>query len=650
MSLLSRIGTPLTQWAKQVFDTTPAAVPPRAAALQVLENEPYASKCLSAEQAAELVKPGNKVFVGTACATPRTLIRALEAVRFPPPDVELIHFLTTDSIARDAQGAPVTQYRHQCFFVGMDMREAVKRGQAEYLPVSIAAVPELFNIGRFPLDVAFIQVSPPDRFGYVSLGVSVDVVVAAVQNARLVIAEVVPDMPWTMGYSTLHESQIHHFVPVDTPLIEYTHTVSETQVVERIARYIAGIIEDGSTLQIGLGRYPNEALRYLTDRKDLGIHSDVITDAILPLLERGILTGKHKTSDKGKIVTSFAMGSRQLYEVLDRNPLFSFQPMDMVCAVGTIASQHKMVSVTQAFAIDLTGQVCADQFEGEFYSGIAAQEEFLRGASRSPGGKPIICLASTTDDGKQSRIRPMLKAGEGVTVPRSDVHFVITEYGVAYLFGKSLRERAIALIQIAHPDHRQGLLDEAKQLGYLSPTHTLKNMRAYPVEDERTVQLKNGQTVMLRPARASDGNGIRQLFFGLPAADVYTRFFRTVHALSADDVERLCNHNYENEVGFVAVVGPREQEEIIGQACYFSNPSTNLADVAYLINPKWQSTGLGSALQQRILEHAQARGVRGFIADILPSNTKMIALAKKATDHITVEKEDDSLHVTMMFE
>ena len=175
-------------------------------------------------------------------------------------------------------------------------------------------------------------------------------------------------------------------------------------------------------------------------------------------------------------------------------------------------------------------------------------------------------------------------------------------------------------------------------------------MRAYPVEDERTVQLKNGQTVMLRPARASDGNGIRQLFFGLPAADVYTRFFRTVHALSADDVERLCNYNYENEVGFVAVVGPREQEEIIGQACYFSNPATNLADVAYLINPKWQSTGLGSALQQRILEHAQARGVRGFVADILPSNTKMIALAKKATDHITVEKEDDSLHVTMMFE
>ena len=355
-------------------------------------------------------------------------------------------------------------------------------------------------------------------------------------------------------------------------------------------------------------------------------------------------------SDQGKIVTSFAMGSRQLYEVLDRNPLFSFQPMDMVCAVGTIASQHKMVSVTQAFAIDLTGQVCADQFEGEFYSGIAAQEEFLRGASRSPGGKPIICLASTTDDGKQSRIRPMLKAGEGVTVPRSDVHFVITEYGVAYLFGKSLRERAIALIQIAHPDFRQGLLHEAQQLGYLSPTHTLKNMRAYPVEDERTVHLKNGQTVMLRPARASDGAGIRQLFFGLPAADVYTRFFRTVHALSADDVERLCNHNYENEVGFVAVVGPREQEEIIGQACYFSNPSTNLADVAYLINPKWQSTGLGSALQQRILEHAQARGVRGFIADILPGNTKMIALAKKATNHITVEKEDDSLHVTMMFE
>ncbi|MES2939236.1 MAG: GNAT family N-acetyltransferase [Pseudomonadota bacterium] len=616
--------------------------------MDMLQAEPYRSKLLSPAEAALKVGPGNRVFIGTACATPRALVAALEALRPSPPDVELIHFITNGAIAVNDAGEPVTRFRHRTFFVGSDVRAAVRRGIAEYLPISIARVPELFDRGRIPLDVAFIQVAPPDRFGYVSLGVSVDIVAAAVRNAKLVIAEVNPNMPWTIGDSALHASEIDHLVPVATPLIEYGHHVEE-EVVESIARYIAGTIEDGSTLQIGLGRIPNEALKYLVDRKDLGIHSDVITDSILPLLERGILTGKHKTQQRGKIVASMAVGSRKLYAVIDRNPLFSFQPMEAVCDPVRIAQQKKMVSVTQAFAVDLTGQVCSDQFEGEFYGGIAAQGEFLRGASRSEGGKPIICLASTTDDGETSRIRPRLLAGEAVTVPRADVHFVITEYGVAYLFGKPLRERAIALIQLAHPRFRHQLLEEAKQLGYLPADQTLQNMRPYPVEEERRVTLKEERAVMLRPARASDADGIRQLFFTLPDGDVYTRFFRRVRQLSHRDVERLCNFDYEKEVGFVAVTGPREQEVIVGQACYFINPTTNLADTAFLIDPAWQGTGLGTALQQRMVEHAKARGVRGFVADILPSNTRMIALARKGADHVTVQKDGDGVHVTMVF-
>jgi len=613
-----------------------------------LQSEPYRSKLCTAQEAAAKVKPGNRVFVGTACATPRALVKAMEDLPVAPADVQLIHFLTNGAIPHNAAGVPVTKYRHQTFFVGSDVRAAIKHGKAEYLPISIARVPELFNVGRFPLDVALIQVSQPDRFGYMSLGVSVDIVAAAVQNARLVVAEVNPDMPWTMGDSAIHHSQIHHLVQVSTPIIEYVHQFSEEEVVEHIARYIASAIEDGSTLQIGLGRIPNEALKYLEDRKDLGIHSDVITDAIIPLLEKGILTGKHKTQQKGKIVTSLALGSRKLYDILDRNPLFSFQPIDVVCNPYTISSQRKMVSVTQAFAVDLTGQVCSDQFEGEFYSGIAAQGEFLRGAAHSPGGKPIICLASTTDDGETSRIRSLLLAGEGVTVPRADVHYVITEYGIAYLFGKPMRERAIALIQLAHPKFRQQLLNEAKKLGYLAADQTLQNLRAYPVEEERTLALNNRQ-VMLRPARASDADGIRELFFKLPATDIYTRFFRRVQALSNRDIERLCNFSYENEVGFVAVTGPREQEVIIGQACYFVNLTTNLAETAFLIDPAWQGKGLGSAMQQRMVEHARARGLRGFVAEILPENSKMIALAHKGSDKVTRERDQDSVHVTMLF-
>lgn len=609
----------------------------------------YKDKLITAEAAARLVKPGQHIFVGTACATPRTLVAALEALPEPPAGVELIHFLTTGAVQKDASGRVTTRYRHRTFFVGVDMRTAIQQGVAEYVPVSIARVPELFRNGRIPVDVALIQVSAPDNFGYVSLGVSVDVVSAAVECAKLVIAEVNPAMPWTMGDSAVHLSKIDHLVEVEAKVFEHVHAPAEEEVVQRIARYIAGIIDDGSTLQIGIGRIPSEALNYLEDRRDLGIHSDVITDAIIPLLEKGILTGSQKSQQKHKIVTSFAFGSRRLFEIIDRNSLFSFQPMEAVCHPYTVSAQHKMVSVTQAFAVDLTGQACSDQFDGEFYGGIAAQGDFLRGASRSPGGKAIICLASVTDDGKTSRIRPQLLVGEGVSVARTDVHYVVTEYGIAYLFGKSVRERAVALIELAHPKFRSWLLEEAKKLGYLPADQTLQNMRAYPVEEERTVKLKNGKEVMLRPARASDAGGIRALFFKLPAGDVFTRFFRYVRSLTSADVQRLCNYSYENEVGFVAVTGPREHEIIIGQSCYFVDPSSNLAQTAFLVDPAWQGTGLGSALQTRMKEHAKARSLRGFTADVMPGNQKMIALARRCSDNISMEQDQDGVHVTMLF-
>jgi acyl-CoA hydrolase/L-amino acid N-acyltransferase YncA len=609
----------------------------------------YGDKIITAQQAAGKVRPGQRVFIGTACGTPRTLVGALEAMRDPPADVELFHFLTTNAVPHDSEGRCTTQFRHRTLFVDSDIRAAVRQGLAEYVPISAARVARLMDIGRIPIDVALIQVSPPDAFGYVSLGISVDIAHAAVYRAKMVIAEVNPNMPWTMGDSTLHVGQIHYLVPVTAPVGEYVHVPVENEVVQRIGRYIAGIIEDGSTLQVGLGRIPNEALKYLDDRRDLGIHSDVITESIVPLLEKGVLTGEKKTQHRNRIVASFALGTRRFYDLIDRNPLFDFQPMNAVCDPGTIASQHKMVSVTQAFAVDLTGQVCSDQFEGQFYSGLAAQGEFHRGASRSPGGKPIICLMSTTDDEATSRIRPLLLEGEGVSVARSDVHYVITEYGMAYLFGKSIRERAVALIDIAHPKFRQALFDEARRLGYVPADQTLSNMREYHVEHEESVVLRNGKAVMIRPARASDAESIRALFHQLSSEDVYTRFFREVKGLSNKDVQRLCNLDYENEVAFVAVTGPREQEMVVAQACYFVNPSTNFAETAFMVSPDWQGSGLGKALQRRLADHARARGLRGLIAEILVKNKKMVALARSSGDNITVERDEDVVHVTTTF-
>ena len=619
---------------------------------------PYAAKVASAHDAVRHVRPGQHVFVGTACATPRALVAALENWEFGPADVELVHFFTDKAVPHDQHGVATTRFRHRSFFVGSDMRAAVRQGRADYVPISVARVPQLIALGRIAVDVALIQVSLPDQFGYFSLGVSVDVIPAAVAQAKLVIAEVNPNMPRSMGDSALHISQIHHLVPVDTPVIEYTHPVTDSAAMEQIARYIGGIIEDGSTLQIGLGRVTNEALKFLSDRKDLGIHSDVITDAIIPLLEKGILNGRRKTQQPRKIVTSFAMGSQRLYALIDRNPLFSFQPIEQVCDPGVIAAQHKMVSVTQAFAVDLTGQVCADQLGGELYGGIAAQGEFLQGASRSVGGKAIICLASTETDANgelRSRVRAVLEPGEAATIARSDVHYVITEYGIAYLFGKSIRERAIVLIGIAHPQFRPALLEEARRRGYVPAEQTMRNLRAYPVEEEKTVKLKDARTVLLRPAAAHDGDGIRDLFHDLPERDVYTRFFRRVKGMSDKDVQRLCNLNFENEVAFVAVAGPREAADIVAQACYFVDPSTNLAETAFMVHPEWQGTGLGGALQQRMAEHAAGRGVRGFVAEIMASNDGMIRLARSGLalaggpGQVSVENSGSTVRITTLF-
>jgi acyl-CoA hydrolase len=409
----------------------------------------FPEKLRTAQLAVLAIQPGHRVFLGTACATPCALVNALENLDKPPPDIELVHFITTNAIPHDNAGRAITKYRHRSFFVSSDVRASIEQGLAEYVPIQISHVPGLMSQGMLPIDVAMIQVSPPDAFGFVSLGVSVDVVAAAVAAAQFVIAEVNPNMPRTEGESTLNVEEIDILVPVSTPVTEYVHAPVREQVVQQIARYIAGIIDDGSTLQIGLGRIPNEALRYLSKRRNLGIHSDLITDSILPLLKKGILTGQNKSHAKGKIVASFALGSRALYDVLDGNARFSFHPITWVADESIISAQHKMVSITQAFSIDLTGQVCVDQFEGHLYGGLGAQVEFARGSARSPGGKPIVCLTSTTEDGSRSRIKSVLAPGEAASLARSDVHFVITEFGIAYLHGKSIRERALALIDLS---------------------------------------------------------------------------------------------------------------------------------------------------------------------------------------------------------
>lgn len=602
---------------------------------------------VSAAEAVAEIRSGDHVFVGTACATPRTLVRALEDVRTPVADIRLVHFLT-DGVIPVLRGGPVTRFRHKVFFVGSDTRGLVGKGKVEYIPISLSQVHWLIDTGRIPVDVALIQVSPPNGQGRCSLGVSVDLAPAAVARAGKVIAEINPNMPRTLGNSTVHLKDIDALVEVDTPVIEYLHEPADG-VGEKIARYVARIIDDGATLQVGLGRIPSAMLKYLTNRRDLGIHSDVITEPLVDLIEKGVVTGARKSVHPNEVVTSYCMGTRRLYDLIDRNPAFSFQPVDYTCDPGIIAANHKMASVSQAWVVDLTGQVCADQFRGEFYSGVSSQPDFLRGAAAAQGGKAVICLASTAGDGEESRIRARLEEGEGVTVARSDVHYVVTEYGIAYLFGKSVADRAVALIEIAHPAFRQPLLEEAKRLGYLRDEQTLKSRRAYPAEEERRVVLKDGREVLLRPTRATDVDSLQDLFYSLSREDIYTRFFTNLKSFSTSKAQHLCSVSYEEEMAFVAVTGDWEDETVVGSACYYVDQSTNLADVAYMIRHEWQGLGLGVHLQQRLVEYARASGLRGFTADVLCENEAMLAVFEKSGCKITKKVASGVFEVVMLF-
>ena len=606
----------------------------------------HAAKVCSAEQALAQVRHGDHVFVGGGAATPRHLVQALEQLPALPADVELLHLLTDGALL------PGTRLRHRCYHAGPDQRAALRQGAADYVPISLAQVPALIAGGRIKVDVALVQVSPPDELGRCSLGVAVGAAVAAIEHARCVIAEVNPQLPRTMGDGTIHIADIDHLVPVDAPLIELSSQMPPAapgDAMQRIASYLAGLIDDGSTLQVGLAPVAGLVLQQLADRQDLGVHGDVITDAVIPLLECGALTGRRKTRQRGRIVASFALGSRRLYELVDRNPLFEFQTLDRVCDPAALAAQHRLVSITQAFAVDLTGQVCLDHFDGGPCGGLGAQPEFLQGAARSAGGKAIVCLASTSADGRESMLRAALAPPEAAGIARADVHYVVTEHGIACLFGKSLRERAAALIQIAHPDFRAALLRQAQALGLLPAGQPLRNRQAGDARDEAPCTLADGRRVLLRPAQASDDAGVRELFHQLPECDVYARFFGKVKGLSDLDVQRLCNLDFENEVAFVACAGEREDARIVAHACYFADPATRIAETAFMVHPAWQGCGLGAALQARLAAHARRHGVRGFVAEIMAGNARMIRLARAGEGRVSVHEEGGTVRVTTLF-
>lgn len=408
---------------------------------------------------------GCRVMLGSGAAEPSVLVDALVAHGGGLRDVEIVHLLT---LGPAPYVAPEMRhrFRHTAFFIGANVREAVQEGRAEFMPIFLSEIPRLIRTGGRSVDVAMIQVSPPDEHGFVSLGVSVDIVRAAVDTARVIVAEVNPNMPRTHGDSFLHESRIHRWVPVSHELFEYQGEVL-TAVDQQIGAHVAGLVPDGATLQMGIGKIPDAVLAALDKHRDLGVHTEMFSDGVMRLWEQGVVTCRKKSLLPGKIVTSFIMGSRRLYAWANDNPLIEMRASDFTNDPVVIAQNDVMVAINAALAVDLTGQVAADTIGGRFFSGIGGQVDFIRGAARSLRGKPIIALPSTAKKGAVSRIQPVLEAGAGIVTSRGDVHYVVTEYGVANLWGKSVRERALGLIDIAHPDFRGELLAAALARRYI---------------------------------------------------------------------------------------------------------------------------------------------------------------------------------------
>ena len=415
----------------------------------------YRSKLMNASEAVSCVESNMRVYIHPGCAEPEALVQALMARAPYIKDVEVVHLLTMGTSPYCAPEM-ASSFRHNALFVGGNVRQAVNDGRADYTPIFLSEVEALFETGEMPIDVAFVQVSPPDPHGYCSFGVGVDITLTAAKYARRVVAQVNAQMPRTYGDSFIHVSQLDCIVEVSQPLCEMK-TQGSDPISDRIGEHCASLIEDGSVLQLGIGDIPNAILPNLMDRRDLGVHTELISDNAIPLIEAGVINGERKNFKPRKIILSFTLASKEMFDFIDENPVFEFHPSAYTNDPWRIAQNHRMIAINSAIEVDLTGQVCAESIGQRFYSGFGGQLDFIRGAARSKGGKPIIALPSSAKNETISRIVPRLAHGAGVLTGRADVHYVVTEYGIAYLHGKTIRQRAESLIQIAHPKFRNEL-------------------------------------------------------------------------------------------------------------------------------------------------------------------------------------------------
>jgi len=611
----------------------------------------YVSKRQSASRAIRRIKRGERVFIGSSCGEPQALVRELAAQFENFTDLEIVRILSLETapLTDIADKTASQSFNIRSFYLGSAKPGALSRNKRFITPINLSAIPRLFKSRQLPVHVALIQVSEPDDFGWMSLGISVDVTIAAARSADLVIAQVNPRMPRVMGRSFIHVDEVDWIVEHEEELLTIGK-LPEFESAKQIARHAARLIEDGSTLQISLGTTPEALFLGLSEKNDLGVHTQFLSDGIMNLFSRGVITNRKKGFNEGKLVASGAIGTTNLYEFLHDNPGIEFHPSDYVNDPMIIARHNKMVALNVAMAIDLTGQVAADALPYNHFSGVIGIMDFVRGASESPGGKSILMLPSTTLDGKSSRIVPLLESIP-VVVPRGDVHYVVTEYGVVNLFGKSLQERAIAMISIAHPDFRDELFYKAKEMGLLGPERSLvESIRSvYPLKIEET-RIIDGQPTLFRPARLTDERMIQEHFYSLDREDVIKRFFAPKTAFVSEDVAEVFQVDYIHSMSIVAVIGNPGFEKVIAVGCYFVDPATNLAEVAYSVDRAWQGKGISTILQEKLVQAAMEHRISGMVAYTTPNNKYMIDLFYKLPYEIYTSCDGEVLTLEAKFD
>ncbi len=593
-------------------------------------NDVCPQKLLTAEAAISKIKRGSRVFIGTGCGEPQCLIRAL--VRNPRMQDIMLYQMLSSTLAEFVDNPDfLKRFSLKLFFISKAMRRAAFDGRIDYLPAYLSQIPRLFASHRIGLEAALVQVSPPDKFGYCSLGVSVDITRSAMEHAAMVIAQVNPRMPRTWGDSFVHVDEIDWLVWHEEPLVETLVNREENRIVRRIGPFVAQLVEDGATLQIGFGYLPNMILRYLDQKKDLGVHTQLITDGLMPLVEGGVVNNRRKSLLPGRVVASLCMGSEKLYQFVDNNPAFYFRSSEFVNDPTVIARNDNLVSISSALEVDLTGQVCSDSMGHLFYSGIGDQVDFLRGSAMSQGGFSIIALPSTARNDSISRIVPHLSQGAGVATTRADVHFVVTEYGVAELQGKSIYQRVMELAQIAHPKFRDQLIQAAKQRHYifadqLPPSQEdLLFLEGY----KSTLRLANGRTVHFRPLLPSDEFAYRNFFYSLQEKTIYYRFFYPMKLFSHEILQQQWSRiDYRKNMSMIGFVMRSGHQEIVAIGTYARDDETR-AEVAFVVREDFQGMGIGSYLLTHLEEIARENDYRCFVATVLPENQTMLNIFRK---------------------